>query len=379
MPTNLHLKKAVFKHLVMEGNSYEIGMMQGQMFKRDQERYPFLTSLPPEMEKTPKHDTKEAIAFFDKHYPGINEEIQGAADELGISVYNMSYYAFTCIQAVRRSNSGHCSQFAINPSASSDGHTYAGCSYDLHPDYNELRLCTTRVKGRASHIGFSEDIFGRADGINEYGLCVTTTSTLGGGLEYHAVVRTILDRCRTVADALLVIKSIPTSHYHNYIFTDRNGNAALVELARSQTGIKQFGPSSKDGFLISTNHYTLPATLQYDTNRMFQSVTRYRTIESHLKGASPRVTKNTIRNILSRPMPEGVCCHHYEDSLGTLWSMIFDLNEVNVETCFGAPSSNKWRLYRLDDPTGISEYVANLPYEPANPEIWRRLSPGESA
>ena len=378
MSTNIQQKEVVFNHLVMEGDSYRIGMMQGQMLRRNRERYPFLTSLPPGAKKPSKHEVRDAMKFFDNYYPGINDEIRGVADELRLPVDSMSYYVFGySTKPNMSSNSGKCSQFAVNSLASSNGHSYVGCSYDLHPDYNELRLCTTRIKGKASHIGFSEDLFGRADGINEHGLCVTTTSTVGHGFEYHAVVRTILDQCKTVDEAYEVINAIPTSHYHNYIIADKHGSAALIELARSRNCIKRLELPFDEVLLISTNHYTLPDMLQFDTNRRLQSVVRYEAIKSHLEDAIPKISKKTIRDLLSEPMPKGTCCHHYEDFLGTLWAMIFDLNDRNVEICFGAPSRNKWTQFGLRDPVGQREYAATLPYEPANPGIWRKMQPGE--
>ena len=119
--------------------------------------------------------------------------------------------------------------------------------------------------------------------------------------------------------------------------------------------------------------------IPHDVGRMRQSVTRYKTIESRIGSAAPYVNKETIRGMLSEPMPEGVCVHHYSDGLGTLWSMIFDVTDATVEICFGAPSSerNSWRSFGLQDPIGVTEYKAHLSDEPAAPDIWRRLPPGK--
>ena len=38
----------------------------------------------------------------------------------------------------------------------------------------------------------------------------------------------------------------------------------------------------------------------------------------------------TARGILSDLYPQGVCCHHYTDFLGTLWSAVFDLTDLKV-------------------------------------------------
>ncbi|MCK4473529.1 MAG: hypothetical protein KAW49_17250, partial [Anaerolineae bacterium] len=137
---------------------------------------------------------------------------------------------------------------------------------------------------------------------------------------------------------------------------------------------------SLDQFLWATNHYTLPAMLPYDTGRMRQSVMRHKTIESRIKSDVPHVNKNTIRGLLSEPIPKGVCLHHYSDGLGTLWSMIFDVTDMTVDICFGAPSStkNSWHTFGLQGSIGSTDYKAHLPDDPTALGFWERLSPGAS-
>jgi len=128
-----------------------------------------------------------------------------------------------------------CSHFVVFPPLSI--RVYAGHNYDLHPAFNDLRLCTTRVKGHYTHIGFSEDFFGRTEGINEQGLCITTSrsgdnwSAKGEGFLYHAVVRTVLDLCTTVDEALEIVQHVPMADYQNFIISDSSGGGALVEIA----------------------------------------------------------------------------------------------------------------------------------------------------
>lgn len=125
LSTDIQQRKVVFNHLVLEGDSYEVGRMQGRMFGRNRECYPFLTSLPPGMTKPSRNEVKEAIEFFDNHYPGINDEIRGVADEICLPVNSISYYVFGYSrESHERSSLVKYSQFAVNPSASSNGHTY---------------------------------------------------------------------------------------------------------------------------------------------------------------------------------------------------------------------------------------------------------------
>jgi predicted choloylglycine hydrolase len=227
-------------------------------------------------------------------------------------------------------------------------------------------------------------IFGRVQGMNEHGFCVTTSWGAPGvwlegeGLPYFAVVRILLDHCQTVDEALEIIADLPIAWCTNYIFADKSGEAALVEVAYAHRCVRQIRPESQEQFLCATNHYTLPAMLPYDTGRMRQSVTRYDIITSRLKSAVPHVDKDVARDILSEPLPEGVCLHHYSSGLGTLWSMVFDVLDTSVDICFGAPSSakNTWRSFGLQDPVGATEYRAHLPDKPAPPGFWERLPPG---
>jgi len=89
-----------------------------------------------------------------------------------------------------------------------------------------------------------------------------------------------------------------------------------------------------------------------------------------------QVTCEGICAILSDLIPQGVCCHHYTDYLGTLWSEIIDVTTGTLEVCFGAPTHNPWHSFDLNSPAGVSEYAVQLPDEQADPAYWRKLAPG---
>ena len=392
--------EVLFSHVVLEGTSYEVGRLQGEMLKNDQERAKYLTPTLPFLDGYSKREAHRALAYFEKYCPGIMEEIQGAADAFGVSVEEIAFLggkskedgssAIPVDRPVSRNSQpksgSHCSHFAVLPSASEDNHLRVGRNVDFSPDDSDLRLCTTRVQGKAAHIGFSDMIFGRGEGINEHGLCVTTSWGAPGvwlreeGLPYFAVVRAVLDRCKTVDEALDVVAGIPVAWCTNFIVADRGGEAALIEVASSHRGVKRIGQGSLDQFLWATNHYTLPAMMPYDTGRMRQSVIRHRAIESRIRSVVPHVNKDSIRGLLSEPIPKGVCLHHYSDGLGALWSMIFDVTDMTVDICFGAPSStkNSWHTFGLQGSIGSTDYKAHLPDDPTAPGFWERLSPGSS-
>ena len=104
--------RIVFRHVVLEGTSFNVENMQGIMLKDDPEQYKFITSLPPGIHQK-KYSTgalKKVKDFFARYCPGINEEIRGTADALGLSDNDITYY-YMAHSRVRQ-----CSHFVVSSS-----------------------------------------------------------------------------------------------------------------------------------------------------------------------------------------------------------------------------------------------------------------------
>ncbi len=379
MNQDYNLINGKFQHIVLEGTDYEVGKMQGEILKSNREMRvriektisSFLTQLgfpssgKPDPKKMGFRDFSELQVFFEDHCPGLNEEMQGFADSLGVEASHLPFYGATYLVPK------NCSQIAALSSVTSDKHVYVGRSYEWTHAEEDLRLCTTRVKGKARHIGFSIFIFGRADGINEHG--VSASFTGGGifgvpykqrGFQNHLVIRSILDNCKSVNDAMEFVQNIRVSGFFNLLIADGSSDAALVEFADGTCDIKRIDNDSNDKCLYSTNHYTLPATMkcnELNCGIISQSKKRYQLLASALRNAAPEISKETLRSILSRKFPEGVCDHYYSDGFGTVWSAMFDLTSLKADICFGAPTHNEWRSFTLDGPVGVKEYPAVFP------------------
>ena len=373
--------EVLFSHVVLEGTPYEVGRAQGERLRDDPQRRSFLTPTLPFLERYSEREAQRELAFFDRYCPGIGDEVQGAADALGVSVADIAFLGGA------PKKSGGCSHFALLPAATSNGHVLAGQNEDSGLGDLDLRLCTTRVQGKAAQIGFSDMVMGRVQGVNEHGLCVTTSWGAPGvwpegkGLPYFAVVRALLDRCAGVDQALEVLAGLPIAWCTNFILADRTGRAALVEVAGEHRAVQRIGPGvgGQGPYLCAANHYTLPGMKPYDVSRRRESVARQRTIRARLQDALSHADKETVRRILSEPAPQGVCLHYYSNGLGTLWSMVFDVTGGTVEICFGAPDSerNAWRTFGLGDPAGQTTYAAHLPDARAPEGFWERLPAGE--
>lgn len=370
-------KTASYSHIVTEGTHYEVGRALGAYYKQDTSLISFLTS--PFMGASPLLPAaiNKVMENFEKYCPGINEEIQGFADEVGVKAETAVFY-YSYFQP-----SGHCTQAAVRMALQDGGHTYHMRNYDFgweDAPYNQLLLSTTRVKGKPAHIGFALQLFGRYDGMNDAGLTVTTTSgrirpeMTGEGFIFPGVVRALLDSCETTEEAVLRMRSMPVSDYRNFLISDAHGSIALIETAGTHKAIQYpaaVAGDSSTNLVLSANHYTIPAMQEHNLQVMENSRNRYDALRLALSdGLRTQDPVSALQAAAGTEYPEGICCHHYSEGFGTLWSMVFDSTAREAHICFGSPGRNAWRSFGLSNPAGISEYHAVLPDCPSAAGFW---------
>lgn len=366
-----NVKEVIYSHVSLKGTSYEIGKKEAEIMERYYpEELNFYFKGNDIIKPVSKDRVKEIIEIFNKFSPNINEEINGFADYFGCSPEEIIYYSFSYM------SKGNCGHFSVLPQKTADKHIYVGRSYEWN-DEDDKKLLTVKADGLYGHMGFSLLLFGRYDGINEKGLCVTMSNGIPcmmseeEGLLFWMVVRILLDKCKNVDEAIELINTIPISSFCNLIITDKNGEAVLVEICNAVKSFKRISSTSTEGYICSTNHYTLPEMKHLVKNRMRQSVDRYNSIVDNLNVEI--VDKKAIKNILSQKMPDGLACHYYHDGLGTLWSILYDVTNIQADICFGSPLANTWHTFDLNSAEGINSYKAVLPDEDSTPQTWMQV------
>jgi predicted choloylglycine hydrolase len=184
------------------------------------------------------------------------------------------------------------------------------------------------------------------------------------GFVFWLVIRGLLENCKNVEEAAKFIKNVPVLGFFNFIISD-SGNISLIECADGVKGFKKINKNSEEYHLSATNSYILPETVKFNEFnieiRLNGSKFRRDFVERALKKDHPKITKDTIRKILSKNIPQGVCGHWYSDGFGTNWSLIFDNTEPHTEVCFGAPTHNEWHMFNFDDPTGVQDFNVIFP------------------
>ncbi len=337
-------------HIKLEGDNYTVGQKLGIMVQS----VPGLANahvIPASIFS--KEDGKKVLKLFDRFCPGLNEEIAGFCDILKVPAEQILYYALSYMKP-------GCSQMALLSSKTENGHTLLARNYDFSEKMDDMTLCTTKINGRYAHIASSSVLFGRGDGMNECGLAVSMTSagipvsSMEGairrpaieGLNFWAVIRSILENCANVEDSIDFTKEMPIAFNMNLMIADKSDNAALIETYDGRLAVKRINESTADQYLYSTNHICLPELSHFEERKLKHSLVRYERIEKML--SKEKVSQEDIKHLLSTKYPQGLMFNYYDEFLGTLRSVIFDTNSGEVKLCFGSPDINEWHSYSID-------------------------------
>lgn len=376
MDKNEKKEPMIFDIHVAEGSNYEVGKQRAITLKENYpDDIPYFISPMEGQSYISAATAHRRMMTIDKICPGFADEIQGFADEVGIESEKIICYANSY------HDSHHCCQFAVLPSNTSDGHFYVGRSYEYFVR-DERSLCITRVTGKPKHIGFSLQNAGRMDGMNEYGLVVSMSSTAylkpldGDGCEFWVAIRAILDRCKDVYEAQCLLEEIPLCTNANILVADASADVSIFEVASFSSDRKRISVRKPyGGLLAATNHYVSHEMKEFDEYHFWHSEMRYSSVWNSLLRDSPNIDDEKIRKLLSTPYPNGPLCHFYSSGMGTLRSMIFDVLEKKLKVSFGPPDMNPWHVVDFDAPVGLQEIVCNYANEIIkNPEqFWREM------
>lgn len=354
------------------GSSYEVGTQIGNWALTKPDLLQTIL-LPPNA--YPQNKMTEIKKLLDEYCSGINEEIQGFADTVGVSTEQVIFYAMTYLER-------GCSLMAALPAKTENGHTLLARNYDFNDSMEEMCFAYTAIEGKYRYIGSTLNLFGRCDGMNEHGLAACKASNglpvgnfEGGqkagttGFSFWIVIRSILENCKDVKEAIDWTMQAPIGYNINLMVADKNNHIALLQCIDGHKAYRILGEGSAETFLSSTNHTVLDEIKPYEKMVIESSVIRNNKIIG-LFQSNDKVSNNSMKQLLSSSYPNGLCCHYYDEFFGTLRSMIFDLTEQTIEMTFGSPQANDWHTFSVN-PLEEKELKVLLPQEKASADFYR--------
>lgn len=317
-------------HPRLKGNSYEAGKHYAEILYKNGFRFPKVTE-----EKLKYGEScKQILTDFDPH---IVKEIQGFAEGCHSSFEEVSSFLLS-IGVFELS--GQCSIF----SAYNGKEMFIGRNYDMLfnlKNITESSLVCFDEKNK--YLGQSDCFIGKVDGINEHGLFVGISSVphdgIKPGLNFYIAVKYILENCCTVDEGIDVLKRFPSSVANNYLLADPLGNMAVVEVTPNSYQVRL----PTNNYIHCTNHHE--STSLTESWNWSKSKERFETLDTRLKQNVNNMDLAIAQSIMSETKGH-VCLNLKEQQFGTLFSVIANLNNLDIRRAEGQPNRAKYKSDR---------------------------------
>lgn len=324
-------------------------------------------------------EVAEAMEVYDKYCPGLREELEGFAEEAKLEIKDIASTWMTYLVP-------RCSGLAILGSKMEDGHTRLARNYEFSIDDEDLTVCQMQAEGKYTHIGGTAVGFGRTEGINECGLAVSMSScglpvsNIEGmkvpkikGLQFWAVIRSILDNCKNVEEALKLALEMPIAYNINLYLADDKGNAVLLETIDGHKAYQQISEDSSKKYVCGTNHIVLPEIQHHEPMAMRNSIVRYEKL-IQFSETNTYLKETQIREMLLKKYPEGMSCYYYKQWFGSIKSVVMDTAERRYSICWFGQRENGWEDYIVAQPMKNMEKTKLVEEEIGNPEFFEFIS-----
>lgn len=283
----------------------------------------------------------ETQAIVRDFYPEILEEMRAFAEACQGSYQRFADFIFGMGLS---QDAPKCTCFAVT----SGGNTYFARNHDNF--VNLKPFCQSSLvapSGFRAFIGHSDTLIGFEDGVNEHGLAAGITFVGGRehrpGMNFVLAVRCILEKCTTVAEAVSLLSAMPFSTYQNFILADRSGQKVILEASPHKVQIRE--AEAGEAFVAATNNFRHSEMLpfeQVEDRNWYQSLTRYETVASALQAESAGLGQQACQEILGGRRGF-VCQFNRAGGFDTLWSVVVDLNHLEIYFAEGNPGRVKFQ------------------------------------
>ena len=320
-------------HDMLQGTHYTAGFRWGALL-RERGRI-LLREIPFAVTEERVDYARACLPVYQTYYPEVLEEIQGIADgqqcDAGIlHAVLLSMYAMPPGRC--------CSCLAV---AGEQG-VFLGRNSDFLTALEHLnRNVIYRLEGAYALTGNTTAFVELEDGVNEHGLAAGLTSVYPLkkqlGLQAGLLLRYLLEKCRTVADALEHLRELPIASAMTLTLADPTGELAVVEAAAE--GLAVGRPADFGGpFVCATNRFHLPGMERFRSPGLddWFAEERYQTIMSALGEHGSACDCAFVQDLLAGR--HGFLCQYDRDTgRDTVWSVVYDLRGKKVYRSEGNP------------------------------------------
>lgn len=327
-------------HARFRGSHYAIGYKWGQAVKKNGGK--ILDHIPFELTEERHKFAQSCLPVYQKFYPEILEEIKGIAD--GQECANADLLSLLLGMYTLMPNT-NCSNFLVK----SQHGLFLCRNSDFLTSIEKLYMNTIYRFEESASFAFSSNTTAfveMEDGVNEHGFCGALTSVapykIQPGINTGMLLRMMLEKCRSVAEAIHLAENIPLSGSGTLIIGDTEEEAALLELSPDKITVKKL--SVEKPFLCATNMFNTEE--MKPLNRLpkdnWQAEERYETLTSYLSQHHTELDLEKAQELLAGK--HGFLCQ-YDRKTGkdTVWSAVYDLTKKKIYRAEGNPGRKKFK------------------------------------
>ncbi|MGI5173142.1 linear amide C-N hydrolase [Treponema sp. OMZ 840] len=294
----------------------------------------------------------ESTKIMKDLFPEIYEEIRGITDQIEIDNNKFASWLM-CM--------GCCLDLNENESTEIRGCTafgfvcnnkvYYGRNNDLPPFLEPVSKSVYYQPEYGNKFILNTSAFVNGEeGMNEHGLAAAMTfvkpkiNEILPGINSVFIVRLILEKCKTVNEAILFIKKLPVASSCNILVIDKIGEMAVLECHPQKINIRQAEFNIQNNkYIIAVNHFISNSMRKYDAGnpKDFMSDIRFNIVERAMKSADIYNPVEYLKNILMGKY--GLMCQYPKDmNFTTIWSSVINISNGEILRAEGHPLKKKY-------------------------------------
>lgn len=283
---------------------------------------------------------RDCMAIFEELYPEIVDEVRGIAEGNEISFEYLCGMLFSmyCFKFDNK-----CTSFAIS---NGDEILFARNS-DFLVHLEKLYMnCLYNLDNCYSFNGNTTAFVQMEDGVNEEGLAVGLTfiypKIWKPGFNAGILVRYLLEKCKTTAEAIEVLKTIPIASQQTITLADKTGDIAVVECNCEKVVV--ITPRDGEDFVATANSFNSSEMYEYRNTEIddWRSQDRYETARYALVNNPEKYSVDFAMDILSGKYGF-MCQYNRKTNADTVWSVVYDLTRNKIWRVEGNPSRKKFK------------------------------------
>ncbi len=238
----------------------------------------------------------------------------------------------------------HCTAFAV-----ADGENIIlGKNSDFLVSLEKLYMnCLYALEGVYGFNGNTTAFIQIEDGMNDQGLAAALTflypHTNKPGLNAGMLVRYILEKCASTAEAVAALKELPIASAQTVTLADSHGEIAVVEC--NPVRLEVIRPAEGARFVAAANCFNSAAMAEFRTPPeidSWRSEERYASAAAALKNHRGNYSLSFCADILSGKYGF-ICQYDRKKNADTVWSALYDAKDKRFYRVEGNPSRKHFK------------------------------------